>query len=88
MSSSDQPLMAWIRGLRERLDNGDLAGLNPIEIGPDTARMPAGITIRTMLADLADLDDPQGSGATDLAWREERRRVLQDDFARLKDLIG
>jgi hypothetical protein len=41
-----------------------------------------------MLSDLADLDDPEGSGANDPAWHRERLCGLRDDLRRLRELIG
>jgi hypothetical protein len=84
----DDEIGRWSRDLRERVEHCDLAGLRPIELGHGTRFLPVGITVRTMLADHADLDDPEGSAAGDLEWREERRYHLLDDFRRLRQAIG
>jgi hypothetical protein len=85
---SDDDLDRWIRDLRTHLDCGDLARLSPFDIGDGTARLPGEITVRIMLADLADLNDPEGGWGGDAAWRDERRRGLLDDFGRLRELLG
>ena len=41
-----------------------------------------------MLNDLADLNDPAGSAASDPAWRQERLCGLLRDFRRLRELLG
>jgi hypothetical protein len=84
----DDALVPWIHALRARLKRGDLADLGPIELGHGTGRLPGEVTIRTMLADLADLADPHGSAASDPCWRQERLCGLSDDFERLRALIG
>ena len=57
----DDGLDRWIRDLREHLERGDLVGLRPIELGHGTRHLPAETTVRVMLSDLADLNDPRGS---------------------------
>jgi hypothetical protein len=84
----DDDLDGWIRDLRIRLARGDLATLLPIDIGDGTGALSAEQTIRVMVADLRDLDDPMGSWGGDIAWREERRSGLLLDFRRLRELLG
>jgi hypothetical protein len=83
----DDGLDRWIRDLRAHLEGGDLAGLRPIELGHGTRCLSTETTIRIMLADLTDLDDPLGSAARDPDWRDERRCALRWDFRRLRKLI-
>jgi hypothetical protein len=84
----DTGLDRWIDDLRTRLSRGDLADLQSFDIGDGTLHLPGEVTIRTMLADLEDLDDQSGSPGGDAAWREMRRHHLLDDFRRLRELIG
>ena len=84
----DDSLDGWIRDLRGHLARGDLAGIRPIELGYGTRHLRGKTTIRVMLADLDDLDDPEGSWGGDAAWRDERRHRLRDDFTRLRALLG
>ena len=84
----DDGLDRWIRDLRGHLARGDLVGIRPIELGHGTAQLPGETTVRIMLADLADLDDPVGSAARDPAWRAERRCALLHDFGRLRERLG
>ena len=84
----DDGLDRWIGDLRARLANGDLSDLLPVELGHGTRHLPAETTIRVMLADLDDLDDPAGSGANDPEWRSTRRLALCKDFRRLRELLG
>jgi hypothetical protein len=77
----------WIDGLRDRLRNGDLSNIDPIDIGHRTAPLPAEHVIRIMLADLDDLAAPDGSWRL-AGSREDRRRALRDDFRRLRELLG
>jgi hypothetical protein len=84
----DDGLDRWIGDLRDRLARGDLAGLGPIELGHGTRRLSGETTVRCMLADLADLEDPAGSAANDPAWRRERLCGLREDFRRLRELLG
>jgi len=81
-------LNRWIRDLRDHLARGALMELPPFDLGHGTTCLPGETTIRIMLSDQADLDDPAGSAARDPAWRDERRRGLLDDFTRLRELIG
>jgi len=78
----------WLDDLRHRLANGDLAMLDPIDIGDGTGQLPSETTIRIMLNDLDDLDSPQESKHGDEVQRETRRHRLLDDFRRLRELIG
>jgi hypothetical protein len=77
----------WIGGLRDHLERGALMELPPFELGHGTGRLPGETTVRVMLADLADLDDPAGSGARDPVRRRERLGGLRDDFRRLRKLL-
>lgn len=86
--ATDDGLDRWIRDLRTHLARGDLVGLQPVDLGARTQHLPGQTTIRIMLADLADLDDPDGSWRGDTDWHDERRAGLLDDFRRLRDLIG
>jgi hypothetical protein len=84
----DDGLDGWIRGLRDHLARGDLVTLKPFDLGYGTMQLPGETTLRIMLADLSDLDDPLGSWGGDAAWRDERRHRLRDDFTRLRALLG
>lgn len=84
----DDDLTRWISNLRTRLEEGILATLGPIELGDGTGQLAGETTIRIMLADLADLDDPAGSASGDLPWREERRHHLLGDFRQLRTLLS
>ena len=84
----DESLDRWIRDLRGHLARGDLATLKPFDLGDGTLRLPGETTLRIMLADLQDLDDPVGSAARDPGWRDERCSQLLDQFARLRVLLG
>jgi len=77
---SDDGLDRWISDLRDHLANGDLAGIRPVEVGHGTRHLAGESTIRVMLNDLDDLNDP--------AWRQERLCGLRDDFRRLRELLG
>ena len=81
--------MTWIGGsvTYTIASRGDLAGFGPIELGHGTARLPGEATVMIMFADLADLDDSDGSLRLD-GGRCERRRALMDEFRRLQELIG
>jgi hypothetical protein len=81
-------LDVWISDLRHHLADGDLAGLRPIELGHGTRHLLGETTVRVMLSDLDDLNDPAGSAARDPAWRRERLCGLHDDFRRLRELLG
>jgi len=81
-------LVCWIDGLRDRLERGDLAGLPPVQLGHGTQHLAGETTVRIMLADLADLEDPAGSAARDPVWRRERRCHLFAEFRWLRELIG
>lgn len=61
----DDGLDDWISDLRDHLARGDLAGLRPIELGHGTRHLGGETTVRIMLNDLADLNDPVGSAASD-----------------------
>jgi hypothetical protein len=87
--ATDEGLGPWIRDLRGRVARGDLITLPPVDLGYGTGNMPADLTIRIMLADLDDLDDPEGSSRDGHgADHEARRRALLDDFMRLRELLG
>jgi hypothetical protein len=84
----DDSLDGWIRDLHDHVAQGDLATLKPFDLGDGTMQLPGETTLRIMLADLSDLDDPLGSWDGDAAWRAERRHHLHDDFTRLRALLG
>lgn len=84
----DEGLDHWITDLRDRLERGDLGGLPPFDLGYGTRHLTGETTVRIMFSDLADLNDPSGSAAGDLAWHRERLCGLRDDFRRLRTLIG
>jgi hypothetical protein len=88
LMSPDDSLDRWTHDLRGHLARGDLAGLGAFDIGDGTMCLPGEITVRIMLADLVDLDNPEGSWGGDAAWREERRRELRRNFRRLRELLG
>ena len=81
-------LARWIGDLPIRLARGDLANLEPIELGYGTRHLSGEATIRIMFCDLADLADPDGSAAGDPAWRRGRLCGLLDDFRRLRERLG
>lgn len=65
-----------------------LVGIRPIELGHGTRHLSGETAVRVMLADLDDLDDPEGSWGGDTVWRAERRCDLMDDFGWLRELLG
>jgi hypothetical protein len=77
-------LARWIVDLRARLNAGALTGLPRIDLGYGTARLPAEIAARTMLA---DLDHLKALPADD-AIRQARLMILLGDFGRLRLQIG
>jgi hypothetical protein len=84
----DESLDRWIGGLSGRLERGELTHVGRFDLGDGTLCLPGETTVRSMLADLEDLEDPAGSAASDPAWRWERFCDLRDDFRRLRELIG
>jgi hypothetical protein len=80
-------LDVWIQELRGRLQRGELSGLGPVDVGYGTDSLRVELVVRIMLNDLDDVDAGapagRGSPASDV-----RRRVLLDDFKRLRDVIG
>jgi hypothetical protein len=82
----DDSLGAWIAELRARLDRGDLAMLDPIDIGYGTYNLPAARTIQIMLADLDEFDDMDPDEATDPV-NVARRASLLADFRALQFFI-
>ena len=72
----DDGLDHRIRNLRDHLERGGLRELPPFDLGHGTGHFPGETTVRIMLADHQDLDDPTGSAAGDPAWRRERLREL------------
>jgi len=82
-----EPLDQWITRLHDRLRRGEFDGLDPIDIGHGTARLPAEHVVRTMLAEFDDLAAPDGSWLI-AGSREDRRRALLEDFRRLRELLG
>ena len=79
--------MAWIAELRVRLDRGDLAMLDPIDIGYGTYNLPAERTIQIMLADLADVEAMTPSEVNDPV-NVARRASLLADFRTLQFLFN
>jgi hypothetical protein len=91
--SADEPddeLAVWIATLRNRLDRGEFVGTDPINLGNGTGPLAGGLLIRVMLADLEDLDDPDGSYRLDGEHpnRATCRGNLLRDFKRLRALLG
>ena len=85
---ADDGLDRWFSDLRGHLERGDLMELPPFEFGHGTGHLPGETTVRIMLADLADLDDPLGSAAREPGGRDQRRRELLEDFQWLRALLG
>jgi len=85
--SPDDDLTRWIRDLRGYLEIGGLMELAPFELGHGTRHFPGETTVRIMLSDLADLDNPAGSWGGDTVWRLERWCVLLADFRRLREML-
>ena len=83
----DDELAAWIADLRARLDRGDLATLDPVDIGHGTQVLPAQDTIRIMLADLDGFDEMPPDEANDPV-NVARRDILFTSFRILRTLIG
>ena len=81
-------LARWISDLRDHLWRGALMELPPFELGHGMRRLPGETTGRVMLADLDDLEDPEGSAARDPEWRAQRRLSLLLDFGRPRELLG
>ena len=81
-------LARWISDLRDHLERGALMELPPFELGHGTRHLPGETTVRIMLADLEDLEDPDGSAARDRTWRDMRHRRLLADFRWLRELLG
>src|SRR4051794_1391226 len=65
-------LARWISDLRDRLSRETLMELPPFDLGHGTRRLPGETTVRVMLADFDDLDDPAGSASHDPAWHRQR----------------
>jgi hypothetical protein len=84
----DDSLQCWISDLRDNLARGGLANILPVEFGHGTRYLPGETTVRVMVSDLDDLNDPAGSAANDPAWRQERLCKLLQDFRRLRELLG
>jgi hypothetical protein len=80
-------LAEWIAELRDRLHRGDLATLDPIDIGYGTYTLPAARTIQIMLADLDDFEGMTPDEANKSA-NVARRASLLADFRALQFLIG
>jgi hypothetical protein len=83
----DDGLDRWIDDLRARVRAGDLARLPPFDLGYGTGHLPAGTTVRVMLADLDHLDALPADAREWLDW-PDRRADLLDDFRRLRELLG
>jgi hypothetical protein len=83
----DDKLAAWIADLRARLHRGDLATLDPVDVGHGTDVLPAQDTIRIMLADLDDFDEMTPDETND-SLNVVCRDVLLTSFRILRTLIG
>lgn len=83
----DNDLSRWIGDLSGHLQRGALMELPPFELGHGTWRLAGETTIRIMFSDLADLNAPSGSAASDPVWRQERLCRLYHDFRRLRELL-
>ena len=83
----DDTLTAWIADLRARLDRGDLATLDPVDVGHGTDVLPAQDTVRIMLADLDSFDEMTPDEADDPV-NVARRDVLLTSFRILRTRIG
>jgi hypothetical protein len=83
-----EALARWISDLRGHLERGALMELPPFELGHGTRCLPGETTVRIMLADLDDLEDPEGSAARDRTWRGMRLGRLLADFRWLRGLLG
>jgi hypothetical protein len=88
VTTIDVVLESWIGALRGHLERGALMELPPFELGHGTRSLPGETTVRIMLADMDDLEDPEGSAARDQTWRDMRRRRLLADFRWLRGLLG
>jgi len=81
-------ILTWISDLQGQVARGELAGLDPIDLGDGTGSLSGERAIKIMLSDLDDLDDPASSRDGDFAWLQERRCYLLADFWRLRRLLG
>src|SRR5262245_48778821 len=61
----DDDLMAWISELRARLDRGELAALDSIDVGYGARILRAEHTIQIMLMDLDSFDEMEPADAAD-----------------------
>ncbi len=80
-------LADWIAELRERVERGELAELEPFDPSGGTPHMPGELVVRIMLADLDHYDDLPPLYRRQPAV-EARRRALLDDLRRQREQIG
>ena len=74
----DEDLMTWIAALRARVARGELAGIEPINLGRGDGTIPAELAAGIALA---DFDDADGRAPA-------RRRAILADFRRLRERLG
>ncbi len=84
--ATDDGLERWIDDLRDRLKDGGLALLDPIDLGDRTHVLPGERTVEIMLADLVDIESLLLDAPTS-PHLDVRRRHLLNDFRRIRDLI-
>jgi hypothetical protein len=85
---SDKTLARWLTELRDRLARGELADLEPVELGYGTRHLPGEVAVRVLLNDLDDLNDPDGVAARDPVWHQERLDALEAELQQLRAQIG
>jgi hypothetical protein len=81
-----EDIVAWIADLPKRIKSGELAGIGPVDLGPDAWLVSAELAARTLLGDLTRLnrrcrrrEDPSIA---------RRRAALLRQLMRLRALIG
>ena len=85
MATDPDELVAWIAGLRRRVERGELDGHGEFPVLG--GRLATGLAARIMLADL-DHDHDLTPEQRDDPFSVERRRLLFSDLRRLRDQIG
>jgi hypothetical protein len=80
-------LSRWIGTLPGRLARGELANLEPFDLGDGTGTLPGQTTIRIMLADLDHIEQLP-SNVHEPRTPFARLHDLHRDFRRLRELIG